>query len=274
MHSKLFQSLPSRSRGACSNLDFDLYDVHDKKLNTFGQVTLPIIYGETLLLQNFVISDGISEECILGWDAIRKHGFTIDGENQSIYLANEGSSQIKGAPTSAPEMSITSSRRVKIASQSVMVIEAKIKGSFPYVSPKSTFVFSPNSKLEGGLVIKDFVSTVSKDGVYNVIVENHSLHSVCLPRTSLLGTIEIASSLIGKVKIGNYNYSKDQLNNKAEIFLEKPDGKNDQEVPADYDKTDINSQWNGVAEFFLEKPEGRNDQEVSAEYNKSKVNSQ
>ena len=95
-----------------------------------------------------------------------------------------------------------------------------------------------------------------------------------MPRTSLLGTIEIASSLIGKVKIGNYNYSKDQLNNKAEIFLEKPDSKNDQEVPADYDKTDINSQWNGVAEFFLEKPEGRNDQEVSAEYNKSKVNSQ
>ena len=95
-----------------------------------------------------------------------------------------------------------------------------------------------------------------------------------MPRTSLLGTIEIASSLIGKVKIGNYNYSKDQLNNKAEIFLEKPDGKNDQEVPADYDKTDINSQWNGVAEFFLEKPEGRNDQEVSAEYKKSKVNSQ
>ena len=158
------------------------------------------MYGETLLLQDFVISDGISEECILGWDAIRKHGFTIDGENQSIYLANEGFSQIKGAHTSAPEMSITSSRRVKIASQSVSVIEAKIKGSFPYVSPKSIFIFSPNSKLQSGLVIKDFVSTVSKDGIYNVIVENHSLHSVCLPRTSLLGTIEIASSLIGKVK--------------------------------------------------------------------------
>nr|CAH0100139.1 unnamed protein product [Daphnia galeata] len=160
MHSKLFQSLPSRSRGACSNLDFDLYDVHDKKFNTFGQVTLPIMYGETLLLQDFVISDGISEECILGWDAIRKHGFTIDGENQSIYLANEGSSQIK---------------------------------------------------------------------------ENHSMHSVCLPRTSQLGTIEIASSLIGK------------------------------EVSAEYNKSKVNSQWNGVAEVIFEKPEGKTNQEVSAE---------
>ena len=60
----------------------------------------------------------------------------------------------------------------------------------------------------------------------------------------------------------------------AEFFLEKPEGKNNQGVSAEYDKSKVYSQWNGVAEFFLEKPEGKNNQVISAEYDKSKVNSQ
>ncbi|EFX74924.1 hypothetical protein DAPPUDRAFT_108410 [Daphnia pulex] len=113
MHYNLFQSLPQRSRGTCSKLDFDLYDVHDKKLNTFGQVILPIYYGDVRFFQNFVISDGISEDCILGWDAIREHGFTINGENQSIYLAREEPDQQKGTSGLAPEMTIMSQRFIQ-----------------------------------------------------------------------------------------------------------------------------------------------------------------
>ncbi|EFX62323.1 hypothetical protein DAPPUDRAFT_120335 [Daphnia pulex] len=177
MHYNLFQSLPQRSRGTCSKLDFDLYDVHDKKLNTFGQVILPIYYGDVRFFQNFVISDGISEDCILGWDAIREHGFTINGENQSIYLAREEPDQQKGTSGLAPEMTITASQRVKIPQQSVMVIEAKMKRSFPYVSPKATVVFTSNKTLPG--------------------------------------TIEIASSIIGKVKI-DYDSS---LGDKTQVWL-------------------------------------------------------
>ncbi|EFX67502.1 hypothetical protein DAPPUDRAFT_115380 [Daphnia pulex] len=215
MHYNLFQSLPQRSRGTCSKLDFDLYDVHDKKLNTFGQVILPIYYGDVRFFQNFVISDGISEDCILGWEAIRKHGFTINGENQSIYLAREEPDQQKGTSGSAPEMTITASQQVKILQQSVMVIQAKMKRSFPYVSPKATVVFTSNKTLPGGLVIRDFVSTVSNDGKYSLLVENHSMHSVCLPRSSQLGTIEIASSIIGKVKIDNDS----SLGDKTQVWL-------------------------------------------------------
>ncbi|EFX75207.1 hypothetical protein DAPPUDRAFT_323389 [Daphnia pulex] len=204
-----------RSRGTCSKLDFDLYDVDDKKLNTFGQVILPIYYGDVRFFQNFVISDGISEDCILGWDAIRKHGFTINGENQSIYLAREEPDQQKGTSGPAPEMTITASQRVKIPQQSVMVIEAKMKRSFPYVSPKATVVFTSNKTLPGGLVIRDFVSTVSNDGKYSLLVENHSMHSVCLPRSSQLGTIEIVSSIIGKVKIDNDS----SLGDKTQVWV-------------------------------------------------------
>ncbi|EFX78936.1 hypothetical protein DAPPUDRAFT_104884 [Daphnia pulex] len=215
MHYNLFQSLPQRSRGTCSKLDFDLYDVHDKKLNTFGQVILPLYYGDVRFFQNFVISYGISEDCILGWDAIRKHGFTINGENQSIYLAREEPDQQKGTSGLAPEMTIAASQRVKIPQQSVMVIEAKMKRSFPYVSPKATVVFTSNKTLPGGIVIRDFVSTVSNDGKYSLLVENHSRHSVCLPRSSQLGTIEIASSMIGKVKIDDDS----SLGDKTQVWL-------------------------------------------------------
>ena len=121
----LLKNFSQRSWGTCSKPDFDLYDVHDKKLDTLGLVTLPIFYGGTQLLQEFVVTDGISEDCILGWDAIRSHGFTVDGENQSIYLAREASCQV-----ASPEISIVSKQRVKVPRQSILVIEAKTKGSF------------------------------------------------------------------------------------------------------------------------------------------------
>ncbi|EFX61091.1 hypothetical protein DAPPUDRAFT_340660 [Daphnia pulex] len=96
-----------------------------------------------------------------------------------------------------------------------MVIEAKMKRSFPYVSPKATVVFTSNKTLPGGLVIRDFVSTVSNDGKYSLLVENHSMHSVCLPRSSQLGTIEIASSIIGKIKID----IDSSLGDKTQVWL-------------------------------------------------------
>ncbi len=65
MSQNLLHKFPQRSRGTCSKLDFDLYDVHDKKLNTLGLIPLPIYYGGTQLLQEFVVTDGIAEECIL-----------------------------------------------------------------------------------------------------------------------------------------------------------------------------------------------------------------
>ena len=77
-----------------------------------------------------------------------------------------------------------------------MVIEAKIKGSYPYVPPRSTFIFSLNPKLQSGIVIKDFVSTVSNDGIYNVMVENNSLHTVCLVSTQSF-SLSVRDSTVG-----------------------------------------------------------------------------
>jgi hypothetical protein len=146
-----------QSRDTCSKLDFDLYDVHYKKLNTLGKVTLPIQYGKSMLMQEFIITDGISEECILGWDAIRKHGFTIDGETNSIYLAKETLGQ---AHFRAPHISIILHKRHVICRRTAVVVEARTNGSFPYVSPLATFMFTPSEKLPDNNIFKDKYQTM------------------------------------------------------------------------------------------------------------------
>ncbi len=37
------------------------------------------------LLQDFIVIDSISEECILGLDALYEHKFVIDGSERRIY---------------------------------------------------------------------------------------------------------------------------------------------------------------------------------------------
>ena len=97
------------------------------------------------------------------------------------------------------------------------------------------------------------------------------MHSVCLPRKSLLGTIEIASSLIGKVRIENDDSNKDQF------LLEKPDDysrRDSQEVSAELNKSDVYSRGNGSNEYLFKKPDvysRRDNQEVSTELDESGV---
>ena len=110
---------------------------------TFTIRTLPIRYGKPMLMQELVIADGISEECILGWDAILKHGFTIDGETNSIYLAKETLDQ---AHFRVPDISIILQNRHVICRRTVVVVEGRTNGSFPYVSPLDTFMFTPSKK--------------------------------------------------------------------------------------------------------------------------------
>ncbi|KAK4003867.1 hypothetical protein OUZ56_005618 [Daphnia magna] len=67
----------------------------ENKLHTLGKVTLAFGYGETLVV------------LVLGWDAIQKHAFRLDGETKSIYLARD--EQVPSAISRAPEMVVTSS---------------------------------------------------------------------------------------------------------------------------------------------------------------------
>ncbi|KZS05780.1 Uncharacterized protein APZ42_030939 [Daphnia magna] len=183
----------------CSQLDFDLYDVGEKKLHTLGIVTLPVGYGESILQQEFIITNGISVDCILGWDAIQKHAFKLDGETKSICLAKDGqgSSSVFGVL----EMAGTTVKKMTLSRQTSLVIVGQLKGSFPYVSPNTAFLFTPVENLSTGVYIEEFIGKVSGDGMYNIVVENHSLNQVKIPRNTKLGVIEIIHYFIGKTAL-------------------------------------------------------------------------
>ncbi|XP_045023720.1 uncharacterized protein LOC123468122, partial [Daphnia magna] len=199
IHERLFKKLPPRGQVICSQLDFDLYDVGEKKLHTLGKVTLPVGYGESILQQEFIITNGISEDCILGWDAIQKHAFKLDGESKSIYLARDG--QGSSSVFRVPEMAVTTVKKTTLSRQTSLVIVGQLKGSFPYVSPNTAFIFTPVENLPAGVYIEEFIGKVSGDGTYNIVVENHSLNQVKIPRNTKLGVIEIIHHVIGKIAL-------------------------------------------------------------------------
>jgi hypothetical protein len=147
-------------------------------------------------MQEFIITDGITEECILGWDAIRRHGFTIDGETSSIYLAKETLGQ---AQSRVPDISIILHKRHVICRQTAVVVEAKTTGSFPYASTLATFIFTPSQNLPKGIQIQQFIGKISASGRYEIIIENQSSNDIFLPRTMQLGTIEVVCNVIGQI---------------------------------------------------------------------------
>ncbi|KAI9554949.1 hypothetical protein GHT06_020230 [Daphnia sinensis] len=173
----------------------------EKKLQTLGRVTLPVRYGESTLKQEFIITNGVSEDCILGWDAIQKHGFRLDGEARCIYLARDEQGPL--AISKVPDMAITTVKKTTLFRQTSMVIAVQMKGSFPYVPPFTAYMFTPEENLPAGIYIEEFVGKVSGDGIYNIMVENHSFTEVSIPRNTKLGVIEIIRQVIGKVALNN-----------------------------------------------------------------------
>jgi hypothetical protein len=74
---------------ASAETDTDLFDVQNRKLQTLWKVKLPVQYGEYIIEQEFIISSGISEACILGVDAAFKHEFVLCGRTTTIFLARD-----------------------------------------------------------------------------------------------------------------------------------------------------------------------------------------
>jgi len=66
-------------------------------LTTRGLITLGILVLGDNLLQGFIVVDRISEECILGLDALYKHKVIIDGSERKIYSVKK-----KTLPDSEP----------------------------------------------------------------------------------------------------------------------------------------------------------------------------
>ena len=70
-------------------VDVDLFSINDKRLVTEGKITVNFVVADEaphqLLEQEFIIVDGIVENCVLGRDALYQHHFVYNGKKQTIY---------------------------------------------------------------------------------------------------------------------------------------------------------------------------------------------
>ena len=189
----------------CTESDVDLYDIHNKPLLTKGIITLPIIYGNHVLHQEFIVTNGISESCVLGQDAAIKHEFIFDGGKKAIFLSRDQPVNLLVAhhethvQKEVSKTLMTLFKNVRMAPLTSQVVEAEIQGHSDVISPFSLFLFSQSVNLPEGIVIQDFINECNEEGKYLIEIENKNNVSVLLPRKCLLGNIEFSCMMVGKV---------------------------------------------------------------------------
>jgi len=224
----------------CTESDVDLYDIHNKPLLTRGIITLPLVYGNHVLNQEFIVTNGISESCVIGQDAAINHEFIFDGRSKTIFLArdkpedrlvvNQGLICVPRVEKEISKTLMTLLGNVRIAPLTSQVVEAEIQGQSDVVAPFSIFFFSPNEELPEGICIQYFVNNVNVNGKYLIEIENRNNVSILLPRKSLLGEINFSCLMVGKVST-EWQSSDAQ---KDEITIVEP--VTDPNVDAEYKK--------------------------------------
>jgi hypothetical protein len=52
-------------------------------------INLPIVFGNHVLPQEFIVTNGFSESYVLGQDAAVKHEFIFDGDKFTLFLSRD-----------------------------------------------------------------------------------------------------------------------------------------------------------------------------------------
>ena len=196
LHENIFKQLPPELQTGVVPSDVDLVDVHNRKLFVFGKILLPFKYGNHILDQEFIITSGISEECILGLDAAFTHAFVLDGRSKTVYLSRDKA--VKDLLSPDVPLALTLVSKLITLPLTTQVCIATIIGLQDVVLPESSFLFTPSTDLPEGISIEYFMGETNQTGEYQIIVENASNRPIVLPRGSNLGSIELSCHVIGK----------------------------------------------------------------------------
>ena len=125
LHANIFNQLPANIKKLRVESRIYLCAVGkaDREIRTDGKIKLPVVYEGQVMHQTFIISNEINDACILGWDAIKSHGFILNGANQSIFLGRVNSVQI-----TPPQSELVLTQRVTLLPMSAASCSASIKG--------------------------------------------------------------------------------------------------------------------------------------------------
>ena len=168
--------------------------MHGNRLENLGKINLPVQYGRRTLKQEFIITKGISESCILGRDAILKHGFVLNGQSRTVYLFADGPGQ---AQVQTP--TLINKERLNMPPRSSAICVCAFKRVSEELAYKQ-FTFTPDEKLKERLHIEPFIGTSDDRGLTFVEIINQSDCAVELKRKTTLGEVNFNFNIIGSIQ--------------------------------------------------------------------------
>lgn len=153
----------------------------NREIKSIGEIVLPVVYGGHVLQQNFIVSGEISDACILGWDAIKAHGFILNGASKSISIGGVNSVQ-----SLSPLSSLVLTKRVALPSWSTTACPVSVRGQIK----AGLIMFSPHVQLPEGVQVDSIVMESNTENKYFIELRNLTGMVKPLPRGLELGTIE------------------------------------------------------------------------------------
>ena len=186
LRSDIFQRISSLAINFSPVVPVDLYDINDRKLSTKGVVSLEITVMGDRLLQEFIVVDAITEDCVLGLDALYGHSFVFDGRERTIYRIKEPGQDIPRHP-----IFVTDSK-VVLPPSSATVVETSPFGR--HVPKDMTFVLRTALELPTGLRIEPYVFEIGAGGLFRIVVVNTLNSAVILPKFQVLGSLDFINN--------------------------------------------------------------------------------
>jgi hypothetical protein len=117
-----------------------LFDVQNKQLSNLGKVTLNVKYGNKILKQEFIITNGITEMCIFGIDAIFQHEFVLCGKTKAIFIAGQ---EERKPPPCYGNREMQTVEMERIPPFTSRFVRARISGADYSLLGGFPFIFSP-----------------------------------------------------------------------------------------------------------------------------------
>ena len=177
------------------NVAVSLHDINNKRLDTKGTVIVKFRVcsekGREILFQSFIVAEGISEQCILGLDALNRHKFMFDGREQTIYRLRDSTEPHNFSPV------MVVSTKPTIPPFSASVVESERAGGKLPKNVACFFVRAP--ELPAGLRIDPFVSSMREGGIFRIVVVNETDAAITLPRFQVLGEIELTQQTVSQI---------------------------------------------------------------------------
>ncbi|KZS01523.1 Uncharacterized protein APZ42_001794 [Daphnia magna] len=202
----------------------DLFDISNRPLICQGTVVVNVFVEDKRprepFQQEFIVIQGILEECVLGLDALYEHNFVIDGRERRVYRVKE-SDQLHNVDQ--PIMMAAS--RLRIPPSSVCLMESGNSGC--KLSPDTTFCFLKDSRLPPGLQVDPYVSTNPNERFFQIALINETLHTIVLPRHTTLRHVFFKPRIhVASCSNQSSNLPHDILEasfpNVAEVLVTKP----------------------------------------------------